>query len=110
MSCVEFCDEIIVVSVTVGHSLKNADLVVDAFERPRRDRDVVPVEDPGLVALQSIGHRLQDLFSRNTPPLSTLTQTQLSAVTPGVTFSTEKLIPDKLVKKLTLASRKEPGL
>ena len=34
----------------------------------------------------------------------------LKATKTGVTFSTEKPIPDKLVKKLALASRKELGL
>ncbi len=52
--------EVFIVPVTVGASLECSDLVVDSFERSAGDRIDVPVEQPGTVRQQCLGHRLQD--------------------------------------------------
>jgi len=61
---VEFGDEVFVISAAVGHSLESTDFFVDAFQRSAGDREVVPVEDAGSIALQSIGHCQQDFDAR----------------------------------------------
>jgi hypothetical protein len=47
MECVEFEDEVLRITVSIGHSLKSADFVVDAFEGAAGDGEVVPVENSG---------------------------------------------------------------
>ncbi len=54
MEGIEFGHEVIMIAVTISHSLECTDLIVDAFESASRDGEVVPVEDPGSVSLKRL--------------------------------------------------------
>ena len=60
MECQNSLDEMFVVSVPVGASLESADFVVDSLDGSAGDGLKIPVEEPGAVGEQCLGHRLQD--------------------------------------------------
>jgi len=57
MEGIEFGDEVIMIAATIIYSLDGTYLIIDAFASASRDEEVVPVEDPGPVFLQSVGRR-----------------------------------------------------
>ena len=66
MQRIEFCYQVPIVSVPIGHALQGSNPVVDSLHWSAGDRVVVPVEDSRAIPLQSIRHCEQHPDSRGT--------------------------------------------